>query len=377
MEKKNKAPGGAVRVLMLVCGFLVFIGIGAFIAFDIINYLGGDLGFAEYYLWLAVYLLVFYAVYFVQIIVHESGHLVFGIITGYKFSSFRIGNVIITKAKGKLKFARFSIAGTLGQCLLSPPESKDGKIPYRLYNFGGVIFNILFALICFALYWLLPQIHILSAALMVSAAIGLWIAASNGIPMRGTVNNDGYNGISLGKDLHALRSFSNQLRVNARMTNGERLRDMPRELFELPDGANARNPINATIKVFACNRLMDEGRFAEARALCETLIADEAVLPIYKNMLTCDIAFCEMIAGECERAASRFNKELIKFMSLMAKNPSIVRTQYAHAMLCEKNDEKAKKYLESFEKIAKKHPYKGDIQSERDFLAEVERAVKK
>ena len=375
MEKKKKSRGGAARVLMLACGFLVFIGVGVFIAFDIIKHLGGDPGFAEYYLWLAVYLLVFYAVYFVQIIVHESGHLVFGIITGYKFSSFRIGNVIITKQNGRLKLARFSLAGTLGQCLLSPPEEKDGKIPYRLYNFGGVIFNVLFSLVCFALYRILPQIHVLSAALMVSAAIGLWMAASNGIPLSGLVNNDGCNGVSLGRDKSALRSFANQLRVNGRMTLGERLRDMPPELFELGEGADESNPINNTINVFYCNKLLDEHRFGEVRDMCEKLLANENIMPVYKNMLTCDLAFCEMLAGETDRAKSRFTKEQKKFMAAMAKNPSIIRTMYAYALLCEKDIVQAEKHLAAFEKAAASYPYSGDIESERELVEEAKKAV--
>ena len=32
--------------------------------------------------------------YFLQIVVHEAGHLVFGLLTGYQYSSFRIGSFI-------------------------------------------------------------------------------------------------------------------------------------------------------------------------------------------------------------------------------------------------------------------------------------------
>ncbi len=376
MAEKKKTNGGAVRFILPVLGIAVFIGIGVFIASTIIAYLGEDFAFLEYFLWLALYLLVFYAVYFLQIIIHESGHLVFGLLTGYTFVSFRIGSFIITKKDGKFCFARFAMAGTAGQCLLCPPEEKEGKLPFVLYNFGGVIFNVIFAVVSLVLYAFLPNVTVLSAALVISAVLGVYTAATNGIPMRmGLVNNDGFNALSLGKDECSLRSFANQLRINARMAKGERLRDMPKRLFELSDGADAGNPINAAIKVFACNRLMDEHRFTEAAELCKILISDEAVLPIYKNMLVCDLAFCEMIAGERERAASRFNRELIKFLSLMAKNPSIVRTQYAHALSCEKDMEKAKKHIVSFEKLAKKYPYSGDIESERELLAEIRTAV--
>jgi hypothetical protein len=377
MEKnrKSKKNGKLKGFLVMLITIIGSAAVGIFIADTIFALLGDNMGFAEYFVWLCLYLLVLYAAHFLQIIIHESGHLVFGILTGYKFSSFRIGNAILTKDGEKFRIGYYSLAGTAGQCLLYLPEENE-KIPYVLYNLGGVIMNVIFSGVSFALWLAFPDIPVISVALVCLFATGLMIALTNGVPMSvGMVNNDGLNALSLGKDPHALRSFANQLRVNARMAKGERLRDMPCELFELTDDADAGNTINAAIRVFACNRLMDEHRFSEAAELCKILIADKAVLPIYKNMLVCDLAFCEMVSGERERAASRFNKELEKFLSLMSKNPGIIRTRYAHALACEKDMRKAEKHLESFEKLAKKYPYSGDIESERELLAEIRTAV--
>jgi len=368
---KNKSSQKLLAFIMSALSLAYGAGLGIII----VSSTDFDLGAGEFFLMLALNCIAVYASFFVQIIIHESGHLIFGLASGYRFSSFRIGSVILTKEGGKLRFGSYSMAGTAGQCLMYPPEEKE-KIPYVLYNLGGVIMNVITGAIFFALWLLLSGVPVLSAALLGGALTGLYCAVTNGVPMNmGMVNNDGFNALSLGKDAHSLCSFANQLRVNARMARGERLRDMPRELFELSAEADAHNPINSTITVFACNRLMDEHRFAEAAELCPRLIADESVIGIYKNMLTCDLAFCEMLAGERERAASRFNKELIKFLSIMAQNPSILRTQYAHALLCEKDEEKARKYLSDFEKLAKRYPYKGDIESERELIAEAQRAV--
>jgi hypothetical protein len=368
---KNKKCQKILSVLMGVLS----LAFGAILGVIIVSYVEWELALGEYFLMLAANIIAVTAIYFLQIIIHEGGHLIFGLISGYRFNSFRIGSVIVTKEGGKLRLGSYSLAGTAGQCLMYPPEEKE-KIPYVLYNLGGVITNLVASAAFFAIWLAFPAVSVLSPALLGGALIGVYTAVTNGVPMQvGMVNNDGLNAASLGNDEHALRSFACQLRVNARMARGERLRDMPRELFELAEGADGGNPINAVIKVFACNRLVDEHRFAEARTLCEALIADEAVIPIYKNMLTCDLAFCEMMAGECDRAASRFNAELTKFFALMPKNPSIVRTRYAHALLCERNAEKAGAYKSDFEKLAKSYPYKGDIESERELILEAERAV--
>ena len=44
----------------------------------------------------------FIVAYFANIIVHEGGHLVCGLLSGYGFSSFRIGSLMLVKIDGKL-----------------------------------------------------------------------------------------------------------------------------------------------------------------------------------------------------------------------------------------------------------------------------------
>ena len=90
---------------------------------------------------------------YVQLIIHELGHLIFGLLSGYKFSSFRIGNLMLLKTGGKLKIKKLKIAGTAGQCLMSPPDMKDNKMPVIAYNLGGAILNLLSCLLFFIIYF--------------------------------------------------------------------------------------------------------------------------------------------------------------------------------------------------------------------------------
>ena len=63
-----------------------------------------------------------FVAFFFHMLIHEAGHLVFGLMTGYKFSSFRIASFMWLKESGKLKLKRVNVAGTGGQCLMIPPE---------------------------------------------------------------------------------------------------------------------------------------------------------------------------------------------------------------------------------------------------------------
>ena len=114
--------------------------------------------------------------FILQVIVHEAGHLIFGLLSGYKFISFRVFDFkIIKDVNGKLKIRFERLAGTGGQCLMRAPEYVNGKFKYKLYLLGGVIFNIVFSIV----FWLiLPSYYTLLFAL-----IGFALAFLNLIPM--------------------------------------------------------------------------------------------------------------------------------------------------------------------------------------------------
>ena len=187
---------------------------------------------------IALAILVAYVVVslYISIILHEGGHLVFGLITGYRFSSFRIGSFMLVKVNGKLKFKRHSVAGTGGQCLLTPPPIKDGKLPHILYNLGGVILNLVFALAFSITAYATRDVIYLAALFAILAVTNIALGISNGIPLStGAVDNDGKNALSLGKNPKAMRALWIQLMINAETANGKRLSEMPCEWFVLPE----------------------------------------------------------------------------------------------------------------------------------------------
>ena len=61
-------------------------------------------------------------------------------------------------------------------------------------------------------------------------------------------------------------------------------------------------------------------------------------------------------------------KEQKQFMKQMKKFPSVLRTEYALALLHDKDNVKAEQIKSLFEKCAKSYPYQNDIESERDLI---------
>lgn len=318
-----------------------------------------------------VLILSIYPALFFHLIVHEAGHLIFGLLTGYKFSSFRIASFMWLKENGKLKLKRLSLAGTGGQCLMIPPSMKNGKIPVVLYNLGGSLVNVFFSVLFLLLYILCKDIPFLSSILVVFSIMGFGIAIMNGIPMRmGAVDNDGYNAFALLKNKSAIKAFWVQLKVGEQLSKGVRIKEMPQEWFEIPSDEEMKNSMVASRGVFACNRLMDMEKFEEADKLMEHLLEiDSGIIGLYRNLLVCDRIFVELIReNRRDIIENMLTKEQKNFMKSMKNYPSVLRTEYSLALLFEKNNEKAEKIKNEFKKVEKTYPYPCEIESERELM---------
>lgn len=368
-NKKKRIPWQTALV------FLVFVALGGFCGVMIARHMDTistpDQTMGESLVLFAGMILVLYALLFLQIVVHEGGHLIFGLLSGYRFLSFRVGSFMWIKLEGKLRFKRLSLAGTGGQCLMDPPDMVDGKLPVVLYNLGGSILNLISALLCAGLFVLTQDLAFWPIVFLMAALIGVIYALINGIPLRmGAVDNDGHNALALGKDPAALRSFWVQMKMAALQAQGVRLKDMPEEWFELPEEEGMKNSLVAVLAVFRCNRLMEEHKFQAAREEMTKLVSGEnALMGIYQNLLTCDLIYCELLfenrRSHLERMVTKGQK---KFMKNMKKFPSVLRTQYAYALLGEGDQAKAEKIRKEFEKVGKSYPYPIEWEGERELM---------
>ncbi len=305
---------------------------------------------------------------YLQTAAHEAGHLVLGLMSGYRFCSYRLGSLMLVKENGRLQLRRLKIAGTAGQCLMAPPPWSD-DLPVIAFNLGGCLFNVLCSGLCLLL-WLPLREHWLGALPMVIALMGLAMALMNGIPMRaGGVDNDGRNALHLGKDPTAKRAFWLQLKVCEAQAKGLRLCQMPEDWFICPQ-AHMDNPLVATVAVFACNRMMDQGDLPGARAAMEDLLAQNTGMTgLHRSLLECDLICCLLLAGEEEAAEARLTPALEKFRKSMKSFPSVLRTEYLLAKLHSDDPEQAAAIRTRFEQHAARYPYPAEIDSERQLMA--------
>ncbi len=303
-------------------------------------------------------------------IIHEAGHLVFGLLSGYSFLSFRIFSLTLIKREDGFCFCRQLLPGTLGQCLMNPPKAKAyTEIPYKLYNLGGVIMNYITAFICVIIV-LFCKNSLAFALLLIFAVQGIALAITNGFPFKNTgLPNDGENVRILSDSKISRKAFVMQLEINSALASGKRLKDTPLEWFTLPDDAD-KNSITCAIRALAVGRLMDEGKTEEARFLINTLLADaQALIDIHKSQLSIELLYCELVTENRPDEVKRLLSPEVKLaMKTFSKFPSTMRTEYAYALLHDHDEDKAERIRASFEPVAKNYPYKGDIESEQELM---------
>ena len=333
---------------------------------------------ALFFLYLALLIAGLCVAFLVQIIVHEAGHLVCGLMSSYEFVSFNVFGLIWTKGSdGKLRTGRMQLAGAGGQCLMGPPEYRDGSFPFTLYNLGGVLANVAFSLFCMLLALLIP-VNALRLLLWPQVVVGVIYAVINGVPFTTeAIQNDGKNLLCIGKDAHARRAFWVQMSIAAASGRGMRLKSMPDEWFQPFPEDTMDNTIITSVAVLNTSRLMDELNFSAAESAIRVLMAREkGVVGLYRMAMTCDGAVCELIAGRPGDLADGLEKaDIQQMMKAMKTQPAIIRTQYAVALLKERDGEKAAGLLEEFERAALKHPHPQEVAGEREILLAIQNAL--
>ena len=365
MNKKKNYGDIAAKIIMLLTGAVC----GIFIIFTM-NFFGTLVkGPAAFLLMFAEAMIIMYIASFVQTIIHESGHLIFGLITGYKFVSFRIGHFMFLKEKGRLKIKLYNVVGTAGQCLMMPPQWNE-KIPYRLYNLGGCIMNAATALFALAAYFAAGAEGFFALCMAMLAVMGLSMALTNGIPMRvGGISNDGMNAALLGKKENTLRAFWLQLYVNGLIAKGERYRNMPREWFRLPEGEELSDPICCAMGVMLYNFCFDMHEFDEAEQTINYMLNAPGLLDVEKNELLCELLFLRVLRGAPkEEIDSLLTPKLDKYIKATANYVSRRRLAYAYQLLYLKNYSTAQKCLEVFERTAATYPYSAETENEREII---------
>jgi len=297
---------------------------------------------------------------------HEAGHLVCGLLTGYKFVSFRVFNLTFFIADGKIRMKHYAIAGTGGQCLMTPPDIPVEKIPTSWYNAGGVLANIVLLLIMLPFLWL-DLNSFLFESIVVFCLTDALLIIMNGIPMKlGGIGNDAYNMIYLKHNLLSKRALVLQLRTNALIQAGTRPKDMPDCWFEWNTAIDYRNPLEVSMPLMYASRLIDEMKWEQAYDKFEELYSHKSeIMQLYIYEIAYELAFCAMVTGRIGRAEEILDAKLLKYIEAYRKvMSSKQRIICAKALYLDNDREKAVNIYNALDLSKDKYLLQGEVKSD-------------
>lgn len=303
----------------------------------------------------------------IQVILHEAGHLVCGLLSGYRFVSFRIFKWTFIRLDGKIRIKRFDVAGTGGQCLLAPPEKPIEQIPVVWYNLGGVVANVIVAALAFLLMGMMDNSLIIHEFLFFLGLVGAFLALTNGIPMNlGGVSNDANNLLMMFKNPKCKYALVVQLRANALIQQGMRPKDMPQEWFEIEGEPEYKNPLLLTIHNLKACYLLDKQEWEAAHQAFEEMYRHkDEIMGLYVKEIACELVFTSLVTGRLERARELYVDELKKYIEQFSKvMSSKERILCIVALLMDENRRKAESIYEKVRQHRNEYLMQGEVASD-------------
>lgn len=303
--------------------------------------------------------------YFLQIIIHEAGHMVAGLLTGYKFVSFRIGSFTIIKEQKKLVKKKFTLKGTAGQCLMCPPECKPEDLDDTWYLLGGGMANLLSASLGMYIYSMTNQAFTYYLCFL-GGIMGIVLCIQNLLPMKtGGMVNDGYNIFLSGKDKKAKAAMYYTLLLNAKMSESGDISTISEDLLETVFTFPYRDLSNiyeANLYSLVGSLYLAKGDYEAAKECNEKLYHTEHVLGIFKKEAQCELLYHEII-GECreEEIKKLYDDKLKAYIRSAACYPSKKLLMYAYYAIYKRDEAQAVRELCDLKALQETCPIKMEV----------------
>ena len=288
---------------------------------------------------------------FLQTIIHELGHVIFGVLTKYEFISMRIGSLLFIKDKEKFRMQRFKVPGTLGQSIMMPKSNNYLEQPYLLYCLGGVILNFISSIL-FLLIAILMSGYI-SVILCIFSFIGLIFIVNNGIPrLTNGLINDGYTAYIQKKSDMAHKSTFIQLKIYAFL------------IF-----IYLNNILNK------CSLLIENKDFKNTQKIYQYLFDNiDKSNKLFINEIKCELLFTR-IMNHSGNIDELYTSDLKKYIEFTKSYMSRKRLMYTYYLVYLKQKKQADEIYLNALKMSKVYCPKGEAITEMEIINFIKESV--
>lgn len=376
-EKLKKFKYVQYLVNVIFIGFII--ACPAFLAIKL-SYQIQKIGFLYFYLHLVVALisfcLLFYIVYFVSIIFHEMGHLVFGLKAKLSFVSFNVYKYTFYMENNKLKVKKDTIIpGIMGYCNMKFDKGKKySKKSTILYMLGGVIFNLILVIISIILMVCTSNIYLKYFYILI-IAINSYLAIYNAIPAvaKSGVTSDALKIIYYLDDEEYINTLSKLQILQSMLAKGCKLKDIDKNLLCKPDTFKTNSDVlNA---MFYVEYLASNEKYYEASEYTKKILKEAKELLSKPDIFSfkVDLIGCIFYTNDnLDEIKELWSEEIKKYLDFIGKIvPVGIAYNYLYATLIEKNEDNSKKYLNQFQQLNKKKYDKYQIEEAEKLINDV------
>lgn len=366
-------------VLAAIVFFLGCVGLGGLLGFSLTQEFGDTLSWWQVALRVVEGIVLFLLAFFLQVILHEAGHMVAAVVRGWSFIHFMILGIVLSRKDGKFHLSRFAVPGVGGQCLMMPPAEGDTDFGIAFYNAGGVLMNIVVSVLSVALFGCFSNSLIwdVNVFLVSLCFTGMFFALINGIPgVSGGVPNDGMNICKLRKDPFGTYVFLTTMRVMGKLQQGSSVEEIADEYLNkgyLTDGVKIdyANPIHGVAVNFDLSLAIARLDFGKAHAIMDEIEpAFDEIVPIYQKEITYERVFLYLVAPrEGFDVGQLIDLDTLRYFEMQTHfRPTALRVKYTFARLYECDEEKADYIYKQFYDVCKDYHVPGEVESEKKLI---------
>jgi len=278
-----------------------------------------------------------------HIILHEMGHVLGGLVSGYQFIMFRLFSTVWIKTSDGLSKRKEHISGVLGQALMVPPETgQNEQPPFLLYHSSGLIMNLVTAILFVFLGRMIPS-DPLAYFLYVSAIVAIFIMITNALPLQGT---DGYNIIQQMKKPQAHEEITTILYLYRDMVKGVSLTAL-QKYVDLEAIDPFKDPNGTTMYTVRADYLLEQKKFAEAHQIYKLLWDDiHDLFPAHQPTLTMSYLFTLLLTDSTHPDVQKITQGKVYKNYQDVKQSEYIRVYAAKALYADENFSQAEKLLD-------------------------------
>ena len=343
-----------------------------------------DLDFGPFILRLGLslflYLVAILIGYFTGIIIHELGHLIFGLRAKLYFDSFNVLNISIIKEKKKLKLVKLdAIPGAKGYCKML----FDEKIKYKekdiiMYYLGGIIFNILSGLFG-VLILLISTNTTINFFISLITITYFYLALYNLIPCveLSGMNTDALHIKNLKNDPEHLKLQISITKINDAMQAGKELSTLDEKLFYKPKSLSTNTQV--IMAQLYVSYLCSKENYKECIKYGTNLLEKELHNLTLSDVNTLKLDIIEAIFEgnyPLEDINKYWDEELEKYIDLMTNfYPPVLCIKYLYYGLVKVDKNKSKEIFKLYEQKKKKYPNKKMLKESDELMKKINKKI--